>query len=400
MRRREPRSTTAIAMSSSSLRARARTAPSAGMVWMMSSSSCAGWLGSRCAIASASLTRREISGISSTLAFIAATVNSPTNRCSIGPMSGVFADHDDIRVGAVAQEAGDRGLREHQQVVAVGQLRQHLVAQPQHAQPARRVDRRLPAAAPGSADSPAARNARRPASAAAPRRPCGRRRGSVPPGRCRARRPGRAASAAMARSRAQPGGHRRARSATGRLGLRDAPSDRPNWTAGRGSRSRRRPSRKLSASADGLDVEQLTGRAAPHPEHRVHDRLVGHPEPVQQHGDGVHQHRRVVGDDLHRRAEAAGVVCGVDRDERFADLPAPAELVVGRQQGRATSACLRRPYRPGRWPPSAAGRRRAGRDRSRCRPWRVCPGWPGSTVLFGRPLDRPRPGFDRHATRS
>ena len=53
------------------------------MVWMMSSSSCAGWLGSRCAIAIASLTRREISGISITLAFMAATVNSPTNRCSI-----------------------------------------------------------------------------------------------------------------------------------------------------------------------------------------------------------------------------------------------------------------------------------------------------------------------------
>ena len=53
------------------------------MVWMMSSSSWPGWLGSRCAIAIASLTRREISGISSTLAFIAATVNRPTKRCSI-----------------------------------------------------------------------------------------------------------------------------------------------------------------------------------------------------------------------------------------------------------------------------------------------------------------------------
>ena len=54
-----------------------------GMVWMMSSISWPGWLGSRWAIASASLTRREISGISSTLAFIAATVNRPTKRCSI-----------------------------------------------------------------------------------------------------------------------------------------------------------------------------------------------------------------------------------------------------------------------------------------------------------------------------
>ncbi len=47
------------------------------MVWMMSSISWLGWLGSPWVRASTSSTRRAISGISSTLAFIAATVNTP-----------------------------------------------------------------------------------------------------------------------------------------------------------------------------------------------------------------------------------------------------------------------------------------------------------------------------------
>ena len=84
---------------------------------MMSSSSWPGWLGSRCAIASASLTRREINGISSTLAFIAATVNRPTKRCSIARTAGAVADHHNVRIGAVPQVTGHGGLRKHQQVV-------------------------------------------------------------------------------------------------------------------------------------------------------------------------------------------------------------------------------------------------------------------------------------------
>ena len=69
---------------------------------------------------------------------MAATVNRPTKRCSIALVPGVFADHDDVGVGAVAQEAGDRGLRQHQQIVAVGQLREDLRREPQHAEAARR----------------------------------------------------------------------------------------------------------------------------------------------------------------------------------------------------------------------------------------------------------------------
>ncbi|COY27835.1 Uncharacterised protein [Mycobacterium tuberculosis] len=53
-----------------------------GTVWMTSSSNWPGWLGSLSAIASASRTRREIVGISSTSAFMAATLKSPTKRCS------------------------------------------------------------------------------------------------------------------------------------------------------------------------------------------------------------------------------------------------------------------------------------------------------------------------------
>ena len=85
------------------------------------------------------------------------------------------------------------------------------------------------------------------------------------------------------------------------------------------------------------DVQQLTGRAAPHPEHRVHDRHVGDAEPVQQHRDGVHQHGRLVGDDLHRRTEAGGVVAGVELDKRLADVPALAQLRARRTGSADTS---------------------------------------------------------------
>ena len=165
-------------------------------------------------------------------------------------MSGVFADDDDVGVRAVAQEAGDRGLREHQQVVAVGELR----AGPRRGTAARRAgstSRPTPAhPAPGSADSRAGRNARRRAIAAAPRRPCGRRRGSVPPGRCRARWPGRAVSPSAPASRAQPGGRPRARPATGRLASSTAfgSAELDSWMWIHASST---ASRELSASAEG-----------------------------------------------------------------------------------------------------------------------------------------------------
>ena len=58
-----------------------------GKVWMTSSSSWPGNdFGSRPDLSSAATTRREMTGISSTFAFIAATVNSPTSRCSIASL--------------------------------------------------------------------------------------------------------------------------------------------------------------------------------------------------------------------------------------------------------------------------------------------------------------------------
>ena len=79
-------------------------------------------MGSLSAIASASRTRREIDGISRTSAFMAATVKSPTKRCSIATAAvDVFANRDGVRVCAVAQVAADDGLGQHQQFVVVGQ---------------------------------------------------------------------------------------------------------------------------------------------------------------------------------------------------------------------------------------------------------------------------------------
>ena len=83
-----------------------------------------------------------------------------------------------------------------------------------------------------------------------------------------------------------------------------------------------------------LDRQQFAAGPPPRPEHRIHDGRVGHPEPVQQHGDGVHQHRRVVGDDLQRGAESGRVVVGVDRNPGVAEGPVPAQSVVGVDQGR------------------------------------------------------------------
>ncbi|SHV99981.1 Uncharacterised protein [Mycobacteroides abscessus subsp. abscessus] len=80
-RRREPRSMTDFPIATRS-RAVRENSSERGTVWMMSSISWPGRLGSPCDSASASLTRREISGISSTLALPAVTVNWPMKRCS------------------------------------------------------------------------------------------------------------------------------------------------------------------------------------------------------------------------------------------------------------------------------------------------------------------------------
>ena len=53
---------------------------------------------------------------------MAATVNSPTKRCSIMPPPDViFANRDGVRVSAIAQVTADDGLSQDQQPVVVGQ---------------------------------------------------------------------------------------------------------------------------------------------------------------------------------------------------------------------------------------------------------------------------------------
>ena len=126
-----------------------------------------------------------------------------------------------------------------------------------------------------------------------------------------------AASRPSRASRAPPGGRRRARWAAAAR-PRPPPWGRPIRTAATWIHVSSMPSRNGRRRTAGSMSSSSPAVPAPHPEHRVHDGLVGDPEPVQQHGDGVHQHRRVVGDDLQRGAEPAGVVVGVDRDEGLA----------------------------------------------------------------------------------
>ncbi len=52
----------------------------------------------------------------------------------------------------------------------------------------------------------------------------------------------------------------------------------------------------------GLEIHQLAVGVAAHTKDRVHDGRVGHAVPVQQHRDRIHQHRRLLGDDLQGRA--------------------------------------------------------------------------------------------------
>ena len=77
--------------------------------------------------------------------------------------------------------------------------------------------------------------------------------------------------------------------------------------------------------------KQISGAVPTHMENRVHDRQVGHPEPMQQHGDRIHQHCAVVGDHLQRGTESARVVVRVDRDAALPRGPMGTESIVRAQ---------------------------------------------------------------------
>ena len=263
---------------------------------------------------------------------------------------GLFPDDDDLRVGAVAQEAGDGGLRQRQDLPAGGQLRQHIVAQPQHAQATSRVDGRLAAAhsAPLIPEKHEVTVGQPP-----------QQRGDVLA--VRAREPSSGVAVEFGGQATQRRGH---------VGGVDGD------LAGVGERARQQPLGLLDGAPVGRrgqldvhpgfvdavaelglgrrgDVEQFAVGPAAHPEQRIHDRAVGHAEAVQQHRHRIHQQCRVVGDDLQRRAEAAGVVGSVHRHPGGAGRPLPAEAVLSFDQGRVG-------HRPGRRPAHRAGDRGLG----------------------------------------
>ena len=263
---------------------------------------------------------------------------------------GLFPDDDDLRIGAVAQEAGDGGLRQRQDLPAGGQLRQHIVAQPQHAQATSRVDGRLAAAhsAPLIPEKHEVTVGQPP-----------QQRGDVLA--VRAREPSSGVAVEFGGQATQRRGH--VGGVDGNL-------------AGVGERARQQPLGLLDGAPVGRrgqldvhpglvdavaelglgrggDVEQFTVRPATYAEQRIHDRAVGHAEAVQQHRHRIHQQRGVVGDDLQRRTETAGVVGPVHRDPGGAGRPLPAEAVLSFDQGRVG-------HRPGRRPAHRAGHRGLG----------------------------------------
>ena len=82
-----------------------------------------------------------------------------------------------------------------------------------------------------------------------------------------------------------------------------------------------RPSRTFSAGR--TELGQRAFGIATNPYRRVHQRDIGDAETVHQHRHRVHQHARLVGDDLQGGTEPGRIVGGSDRDERL-----PGEATV------------------------------------------------------------------------
>ncbi|SHW00001.1 Uncharacterised protein [Mycobacteroides abscessus subsp. abscessus] len=250
-----------------------------------------------------------------------------------GPVrSRALAHHHDIRVGAVAQVARHGGLGHRQQFVVARQRWQHVAAQLGHTQPGRRVHLRLPvlhgALLVAQQDEvPVGQPAQQgrdvaPVITGEPAVVVGVERVGQPDergvhrGRIELHRTGvgqgmRQHSGRLGDGLAVP--HRR------QLHMNPGLVD----TVGRGAGVTRRTHR-----------DHLARRIPPHPELRTHDRGVGDTDAVQQHHHRVHQQRAVIGHDLQRRAEAAGIVGRVDRDQRLPRRPAMTEAIMRGQQLR------------------------------------------------------------------
>ena len=257
-----------------------------------------------------------------------------------------LANHHDLRVCAVPQEARNRRLRQRQQVILGGQLRQHILTHPQHPEATRRVHRRLTVAHGATL---VAQQDKMPVG-----QPAQQRRDVL------AVRAGEAVAGVAVEFGGQTAQHRGHGGRVERHLARVGQYPRQQLLHFGECASVHRPGQLdvhpglVGTGAEcriggRCDVEELTGRTAAHPEHRVHDGLVGDPDAVQQHGDRIHQHRGVVGDDLQCRPEAPGIVRGVHRDAGGARGALTAQPVLRFDQRRRRQLAVRgrTRHRPG-----------------------------------------------------
>lgn len=243
-----------------------------------------------------------------------------------------LADHHDVGMRAVAQIAGHGRLGQHQQIVGPGELWEHVSPQPEYAQPAGRFDGGL---AVGDRTTLVSE-----LDEVAGGEPAQQRR-HVPP--VVGREVPVAIGVQLAGEDDQRGVESRGvqRHLTGVT--QDARQQRDRLGDGLGIRRRRQlhvnpglvdAVRRCVRSRRGTDVQQSPGRVAAHAEDRVHDRGVRDAEPVQEHRDGVHQHRVLVGDELDGRADPVGIPGRVDLDLGVTRGALPANACVRGEQRR------------------------------------------------------------------
>ncbi len=246
---------------------------------------------------------------------------------------GLLPDHHDVGVGAVPQEAGHGGLRQHQHVLVVAELRQHLGAQPRHPEPAALHHGRR--ARPHATALRAQEHEMAVAQPAQQLRHRGRVRAGEPGSVVGGDRLGEAAQLGgqcrrVGRHRARVGHHHRQQPDglvhRALIGIGSQPQMDPRFVHAVGSAAL--GSAALGSAAGRGHLEQGAVGVAADPKHRMHQPLVAHAQPVQEDRDRVHQHGGLIGDDLQGRPEASGVVGAVHPDQSLARAAAPRETFV------------------------------------------------------------------------
>ena len=126
---------TAPAMSSSCPEVSANNS-GAGTVWMMSRTRLA-FGGIALAIARVSWTRREMSGNVEDVGIHRRDGEQADERCSMTgpPDCRILADRHDVKDSAVAQEAGHGGLGQHHRVARIAEFGEHPVRRPRDTEP-------------------------------------------------------------------------------------------------------------------------------------------------------------------------------------------------------------------------------------------------------------------------